>query len=180
MIKKILLNKKAIFVVSLISIFIVVTFILLSLKENQDSSPIPGYTSRQEKEKTEEELMQDNRDEESKSPYHENPPASVDKKDEQNNDSFDYKTMYKNEIAFSEQLELFYDEHPWYTKFPIDNNEYVIVWDLEKDQFRIRVKISRASTQDLKNNLTNKAVEEIETRLEREIEDWEYYVLYID
>ena len=71
-----------------------------------------------------------------------------------------------------------YSEYPWYSKLPIEKDGYRIIWDLEKQAFRVRLKISENSPQEEKNILINQAVEDIENITGEPIDKSPYYVLY--
>ena len=71
-----------------------------------------------------------------------------------------------------------YSKYPWYSKLPIEKEGYRIIWDLEEESFRIRLKISENSPQEEKNILINQAVEDIENITGEPIDKSPYYVLY--
>jgi len=71
-----------------------------------------------------------------------------------------------------------YSKYPWYSKLPIEKEDYRIIWDLEEESFRIRLKISENSPQEEKNILINQAVEDIENITGEPIDKSPYYVLY--
>jgi len=69
-------------------------------------------------------------------------------------------------------------EHPLYFFIPIETEEIRVVYDRNKESFRIRLKISRNSTQETIDSLTDKAIEKIK---ELEIDEpIPYYVVFID
>ena len=45
------------------------------------------------------------------------------------------------DIAFSEAYKEFLQKNPWYIRIPIENTSYRIIYDFEKQSFRIRLKI---------------------------------------
>ncbi len=71
-----------------------------------------------------------------------------------------------------------YSKYPWYSKLPIEKEGYRIIWDLEEESFRIRLKISENSPQEEKNILINQAIEDIENITGEPIDKSPYYVLY--
>lgn len=71
-----------------------------------------------------------------------------------------------------------YSKYPWYSKLPIEKESYRIIWDLEKESFRIRLKISENSSQEEKNILIDQAIEDIENITGEPIDKSPYYVLY--
>ena len=72
----------------------------------------------------------------------------------------------------------FFEKYPWWDKLPIETEEYSIYYILPKESFRIRLKISKDSPQELIDDLTNKALEEIKKIYEKE--PIPYYVVYLD
>lgn len=72
----------------------------------------------------------------------------------------------------------FNKEYPWYKKIPIETKEFVIIFDFEVDKFRIILNIPENSTQNLKNSLTSKAVEEIKKLTGESFDQYEYYVVF--
>jgi len=84
----------------------------------------------------------------------------------------------KTDQEFSQAVWKYIQDYPWILDLPIETKEYRVIYDLQKENFRIRLKISRNSPQDIIDNLTNKALEKI-----KEIYDKEpipYYVVFID
>lgn len=45
------------------------------------------------------------------------------------------------DLAFSEAYKEFLQKNPWYIRIPIENTSYRIIYDFEKQSFRIRLKI---------------------------------------
>lgn len=64
------------------------------------------------------------------------------------------------DIAFTEAYKQFLTKYPWYTRLPIENFEYRIVYDFEKESFRIRLKIP-TETEDQEKTLINKALSDL-------------------
>ncbi|NMB91717.1 hypothetical protein GYA37_02630 [candidate division WWE3 bacterium] len=83
-----------------------------------------------------------------------------------------------NDYEHAEAIKELLKEYPWYSKLPIDNNEYTIVWDLDIEKFRIRLKIPETSPQESKDSLIAKAVEDIKTLTGEDFQKYTYYVLY--
>lgn len=71
----------------------------------------------------------------------------------------EYKTLVEGEELFNKNLRELEKSYPWYSKIPIENNDYVIIYDFDKESFRIIVK----ETTELANvnDITNKALEDI-------------------
>lgn len=45
------------------------------------------------------------------------------------------------DLAFSEAYKEFLQKNPWYLRIPIENTSYRIIYDFEKQSFRIRLKV---------------------------------------
>jgi|LDZU01.1.fsa_nt_gi hypothetical protein len=82
------------------------------------------------------------------------------------------------DYEYAEAMKSLFEKYPWYSKLPIDTNEYTIVWDFEVEKFRIRLKIPESSSQELKDSLIAKAVEDIKTLTGEKFAEYTYYVLY--
>lgn len=80
-------------------------------------------------------------------------------------------------VRLREELE---EEYPWLFDLPIETEEYIVVWILEKKQFRIDLKIPESSTVSRINNAVEKAVSDIENLTGYEILEMDYYVRYIN
>jgi hypothetical protein len=55
----------------------------------------------------------------------------------------------------------FSQKYPWYQKIPIETGEYIIIYDLDKDSFRIMLKISEIAPESQKNSAINRALQDI-------------------
>jgi hypothetical protein len=84
-------------------------------------------------------------------------------------------TAPSGDLEFSNAVQDFYTSHPWYQKLPIDTSEYTIIFDITKGAFRIRLKINANSSQSLKDSLTQKALQSIESI---GADPTNYYVVY--
>ncbi|MFZ2664124.1 MAG: hypothetical protein WAX66_02075 [Patescibacteria group bacterium] len=82
------------------------------------------------------------------------------------------------DYEYAEATKSLLEKYPWYTKTPIDTSDYTIVWDLELEKFRIRLKVPETSSQELKDSLTAKAVEDIRTLTGEKFSEYTYYILY--
>lgn len=80
----------------------------------------------------------------------------------------------QGDLDFTDAYKDFLTDHPWYHKFPIENEKYRIIYDLEIKKFRIRILIN-ATSEDEKNTLINEAVEKIKQAGVKE--PFEYYTL---
>lgn len=65
------------------------------------------------------------------------------------------------DLAFTEAYKQFLIKYPWYTKLPIETFEYRIVYDFEKESFRIRLKI-KPQGEEQEKNIVNKALKDLE------------------
>lgn len=59
-----------------------------------------------------------------------------------------------NDLEYSQGLTELHNKYPWYSKLPIETKDYRIVYDFEKNSFRIR--ILTESSESLKNDALNK------------------------
>lgn len=76
---------------------------------------------------------------------------------------------------FSEGIKDLYEKYPWYINIPIDTNDFTIIFDFDRDEFRVRLKIQRDAPLDVKNILTQKAEGEI-SKLNAHTS--KYYIMY--
>lgn len=86
----------------------------------------------------------------------------------------------EGDVRFSQALEAINNKYPWYKYMPINTNEYLIVWELDKEQFRIRLKISSKSPQNTKDMLISKALSNLKEVLNDDLNKYKYYILYND
>jgi len=61
------------------------------------------------------------------------------------------------DLAFTEAYKQFLTKYPWYTRLPIENFEYRIVYDFEKESFRIRIKVP-GQTPEQESQIVQKAL----------------------
>jgi len=64
------------------------------------------------------------------------------------------------DLAFDEKYRDFLTNYPWYQTLPIERNEYRIIYDFERESFRIRIKIATETAED-EEVIVNKALEEL-------------------
>ncbi|MBN1162797.1 hypothetical protein JXA34_03605 [Patescibacteria group bacterium] len=84
----------------------------------------------------------------------------------------------KNDIEFAEAEAETFQKWPFLTKLPIDTESYVIIYDYQKEMFRIRLKISEDSSEFDKLFALDLALAHLEG-LYINPNDWGgYYVLY--
>ncbi|MFC1700261.1 hypothetical protein ACFLZ4_01280 [Patescibacteria group bacterium] len=84
----------------------------------------------------------------------------------------------RGDLDFSEGVKTLHKDYPWYSKLPVDTEEYVIVFDLERKEFRIRLKVPETSSQDIKDTTLNKAVSKLREITGQDFNNYTYYVLY--
>ena len=51
----------------------------------------------------------------------------------------DSKKQMEGDIAYNEAIKRLIEDYPWYTSLPIETKDYRIVYDYEKEMFRIRL-----------------------------------------
>lgn len=103
--------------------------------------------------------------------------------------SYDESSSESKETEFQEKISgdfelLRYNEeidrkYPWYRKLPIEKEGYRILWEINTETFRIRLKISEDSSKEEKETLTKQALKDIESITGRSYKDYPYYVVYI-
>jgi hypothetical protein len=55
-----------------------------------------------------------------------------------------------SDLKYGQALTAITDQYPWYPKLPIENKDYQIVYDFDKQEFRIRIKSVSVSAADVK------------------------------
>lgn len=91
------------------------------------------------------------------------------------------ETSIENEngdFEFAKHMEEVYREYPWYRKFPIEKEGYVLIWVPQEKSFRIVMLIDENSPDDKKNNLINQALSDIEEATGVSYTNYPYYVVY--
>ena len=83
-------------------------------------------------------------------------------------------------IRVGEQQREIEEEYPWYFDLPIENDKYIILWDWEKDKFRIALKVDEDVSLTTRNTLIRNAVNDIEELTEEDIETEDYYIMFVD
>jgi hypothetical protein len=81
-------------------------------------------------------------------------------------------------IKVGEQQKEIEEKYPWYYDLPIEEEDFVVVWDWEKEKFRIDLKIDEGSAQSLVDRITREAVSEIEKLTETRVQSNDYYVIF--
>ncbi len=92
----------------------------------------------------------------------------------------DISSTIEGDASFSKVMSSIYDKYPWYKNMPINTDGYFIVWDLEKSQFRIRLKASSESSQSNKDALLSEALRHLKSVVNEDFSNYQYYVLYSD
>lgn len=83
-------------------------------------------------------------------------------------------------IRVGEQQREIEEKYPWYFDLPIENDNYIILWDWEKEKFRIALKVDEGVSQTTKNTLIKSAISDIEELTEEDIQTEDYYIMFID
>ena len=72
-----------------------------------------------------------------------------------------------NDLKYGQALTTITQQYPWYPKLPVDTKDYTIIYDFDKQMFRIRIKSVSPATSDVKtltqsalNDLVNIGVQE--------------------
>jgi len=65
-----------------------------------------------------------------------------------------------NDMQFNQTLTDINKQYPWYSKLPIDTNEYHIVYDFTENKFKIRIKTPMTTNQI--ETFTQKAVSSLQ------------------
>jgi len=82
-------------------------------------------------------------------------------------------------LKVGEQQEDIKEKYPWYYDLPIENDDFIILWDWDKEKFRIALKIKRDTTESIRERLIEQAVSEIEDLTEAEIGAGDYYIMLV-
>lgn len=83
-------------------------------------------------------------------------------------------------IRVGEQQREIEEKYPWYFDLPIENDSYIILWDWEKEKFRIALKVDEGVSQTTKDTLIRNAINDIENLTEEDIQTEDYYIMFID
>jgi len=83
-------------------------------------------------------------------------------------------------IRVGEQQREIEKKYPWYFDLPIENDSYIILWDWEKEKFKILLKVDEDVAQSTRNTLIRNAVSDIEELTEEDIETGDYYIMFVD
>jgi len=85
----------------------------------------------------------------------------------------------QEDINFDEAIKKLQTEYPWYDDIPLETDQFTIIYNYDRKQFRIRLKISEDTNQEIIDNLTKKALTAlIEKNIK--VDEWGgYYVVFI-
>lgn len=83
-------------------------------------------------------------------------------------------------IKVGEQQEEIEAKYPWYYDLPIENDNYVILWDWEKEQFRIALKVDREIEQSARDKIIQDAITDIEELTDLDIKEDDYYIMFVE
>lgn len=72
----------------------------------------------------------------------------------------------------------FLNEHPWYRKVPIETDMYIISWNLDREEFRLRLKIPQSSSQDVISTYTQSAIAGLKELTGESFDQYNYYIMY--
>ncbi len=70
------------------------------------------------------------------------------------------KLQSQDDLEFGEAFKKFLEDYPWYIYLPIETVEYRIVYDFEKNSFRIRIKIP-VETKEGEEKIVEKALKSL-------------------
>ena len=85
----------------------------------------------------------------------------------------------QGDIDFNLAIENLKKDFFWYEDIPIDTDQYTIIYDYDEKKFRIRLKTSKNTDAEIIENLTKKALSELES-ISVDPAEWGYYVLFLD
>lgn len=94
------------------------------------------------------------------------------------NQESDYNDPGLMDPNFIEEKKNFDQNYPWYGHLPIDNQDYVVVWDWQELKFRISIKNSGTLTETEKNSIIERGVNDIKRITGEGFQNYSYYILY--
>lgn len=83
-----------------------------------------------------------------------------------------------DDFEFAKHMKDLYREYPWYSKLPIDKDEYALIWVVQEKAFRIIMRISEDSPEEKKKAVINQALRDIDEITGVSRENFPYYVVY--
>lgn len=85
----------------------------------------------------------------------------------------------QEDINFDEAIKKLQAEYPWYDDIPLETEQFTIIYNYDRKQFRIRLQVSEDTNQEIIDNLTNKALTALMDK-NIDVDDWGgYYVVFI-
>jgi hypothetical protein len=118
--------------------------------------------------------------------YYGSRPPTLDKEEkeivliQEEMDDIDIADTAGGDVEFTAALRDTLLQYPWFFDFPVDTNRYVIVWIIDREQFRIRLKLTENSDLKLVEDLTNEAVLKIEELTGMNIGEDDYFVVFLE
>lgn len=82
------------------------------------------------------------------------------------------------DYEFGQAVDRLRTDLPWYDDIPIDNEQFTVMYDYDREEFRIRLKVPESTDAEIRQNLENKALSAMEA-IDIDPAEWGYYVLYI-
>lgn len=94
-------------------------------------------------------------------------------------DEEDFSESAQAMLELGKAQEEMEEKYPWYFEFPIDRYNYMVVWSPETEQFRIIVKANENIKSYVLKNIVDIAIRDIEEITGLDIEEEDYYVVFI-
>jgi len=88
----------------------------------------------------------------------------------------DARTQAEDDFLFAEAEKEFYQTYPWYAHLPIETSEYVIVYNFEKEAFRIRLTLGENALGAEIEAAKNRALDSLEA-IGIDLNTYKYYVV---
>ncbi|GEM_PF-3082201 len=82
----------------------------------------------------------------------------------------------EDDFLFAQEEKKFYETHPWYSKLPIETADYVIVYNFEKNAFRIRLTLGDGVLGAELKAAENRALQDLEN-IGVDLKKYDYYVV---
>lgn len=146
------INKKMLLFLTIVLVLFII-FILINNNKDSEKSPTEYKITEEYKEETAEDITT---------------PVSPETITENENGDFD----------FARHMKEVYREYPWYRKFPIEKEDYLLIWVPQEKSFRIVMLIDQDSSDKEKNNIIDQALSDIEKATGVSYRNYPYYVVY--
>ncbi|MFH2062268.1 MAG: hypothetical protein ABIJ43_04755 [Candidatus Beckwithbacteria bacterium] len=101
-----------------------------------------------------------------------NPPAIL-PKNQFNLDQLEIQKLtreYQNAQNFGQALTSLHQKYPWYSKLPIETKDYIIIYDFDKNSFRIRL------LTQISKEIKQSAIDQL-NKIEVDLNKFSYYFL---